>query len=98
MSTPRTPVAGTDGSARQWTKAGPVAGPLPVPDLQRLQETREAAVAEPAPLGLPSEPQIIGHIGGYFLLLSALLAFYAASAEVMNATCGRDVLPLFGRA
>jgi uncharacterized protein len=231
MSTPATPI-GADGSVQQWTKAGPVAGPLPVPDLQRLQETQEATVAEPAPLGLfgfatgtfaigyvlsgftpaPAaaqvataavllvfagltqlvagmwafrkgntfaatafgcyganntvvatfflmtaagvfgksfstdvvlsielfcfayisllfaaaavklnavfvmllaalvpgfalsglgligEPAVIGHIGGYFLLLSALLAFYAASAEVMNAVYGRSVLPLFGRA
>jgi succinate-acetate transporter protein len=223
----------TGGATQTWTKAGPVAGPLPVPDLQRLQETQEATVAEPAPLGLfgfatgtfaigyvlsgftaaPTvtqistaavllvfagitqilagmwafrkgntfaatafssyganntvdatfflmntsgvfaktfstnvvlsielfcfgyisliltvaaalklnavfaallaalvpgfvlsalgllgEPKVIGHVGGYFLLLSALLAFYAASAEVMNATCGRNVLPLFGRA
>lgn len=49
-------------------------------------------------LGLLGEPKVIGHIGGYFLLLSALLAFYAASALVMNAMHGRTVLPLFGRA
>lgn len=102
MSTPRT-AAVTDGSAQQWTKAGPVAGPLAVPDLQRLQETQEVTVAEPAALGLSGlgllgEPKVIGHIGGYFLLLSALLAFYAASAEVLNATYCRNVLPLFGRA
>lgn len=222
----------TDGDAQMWTKSGPVAGPLPVPDLQRLQETQEATAAEPAPLGLfgfatgtfaigyvlsgfttdkasaqlataavllvfagitqilagmwafrkgntfaatafscyganntvvaafflmtaagvfpknfstdvvlsielfcfayislllaaaavrlnavfaallaalvpgfalsglglLGEPQVVGHIGGYFLLLSALLAFYAASALVMNAVHGRTVLPLFGRA
>lgn len=233
MSIPRTPADGPAiGTMQQWTKAGPVAGPLPVPDLQRLQETQEATVAEPAALGLfgfatgtfaigyvlsgfttapgvtqvataavllvfagitqilagmwafrkgntfaatafgcyganntvvatfflmsasgvfpktfgtdvvlsielfcfayisllftaaavklnavfatllaalvpgfalsglglLGEPKVIGHIGGYFLLLSALLAFYAASAEVLNATYGRDVLPLFGRA
>ena len=229
MSTFRAPA---DGAAQQWTKAGPVAGPLPAPDLLRLQETQEATVAEPAPLGLfgfatgtfaigyvlsgftPSpapaqvstaavllvfagitqliagmwafrkgntfaatafgcygannmvvatfflmnaagvfpkntstdivlsielfcfayislllaaaalklnavfvavlatlvpgftlsglslvgEPAVIGNIGGYFLILSALLAFYAASALVMNAVHGRTVLPLFGRA
>lgn len=232
MSTPRTTAAGTDGGIQQWTKAGPVAGPLPGPDLQRLQETQEATVAEPAPLGLfgfatgtfaigyvlsgftpdkasaqiataavllvfagitqllagmwafrkgntfaatafgcyganntvvaafflmtatgvfaknvstnvvlsielfcfayislllaaaalklnpvftailaalipgfalsglglLAEPKVIGQIGGYFLLLSALLAFYGASALVMNAVHGRTVLPLFGRA
>lgn len=49
-------------------------------------------------LGLLGEPQVIGHIGGYFLILSAVLAFYAASALVMNATYGRVVLPLFGKA
>lgn len=232
MNTPRTPAGFTDGTAQQWTKAGPIAGPLPAPDLQRLQETQEATVAEPAPLGLfgfatgtfaigyvlsgftsaPSvaqistaavllvfagitqllagmwafrkgntfaatafgcyganntvvatfflmtaagvfpkvsstnvvlsielfcfayislllaaaalkmnavfvsilatlvpgfalsglgllgEPAVIGHIGGYFLILSALLAFYGASALVMNAVHGRTVLPLFGRA
>jgi uncharacterized protein len=232
MSIPRTPAAGTDGPAQQWTKAGPVAGPLPLPDLQRLQESQEATVAEPAPLGLLGfatgtfaigyvlsgftpdaasaqvatasvllifagltqllagmwafrkgntfaatafgaygannmvvsafflmtaagvfpknvgtnvvlsielfcfayislmlagaalrlnavfvgilaalvpgfalsglgligEPAVIGHIGGYFLLLSALLAFYAASALVINAVYGRTALPLLGQA
>jgi hypothetical protein len=229
MSTTRPPA---DAIVQQWTKAGPVAGPLPAADLQRLQETQEATVAEPAPLGLfgfatgtfaigyvlsgftsaPAaaqastaavllvfagitqllagmwafrkgntfaatafgsyganntvvaafflmsatgvfpktsstnvvlsielfcfayislllaaaavklnpvfvsilaalvpgfalsglgligEPKVIGHIGGYFLILSALLAFYGASALVMNAVYGRTVLPLFGRA
>ena len=41
---------------------------------------------------------MIGHIGGYFLILSALLAFYAGSALVINAVYGRTVLPLFGKA
>jgi hypothetical protein len=49
-------------------------------------------------LGLIGEPKVIGHIGGYFLILSAVLAFYAASALVINATYRRTVLPLFGRA
>lgn len=223
---------GTDGSAQHWTKAGPVAGPLPREDLLALQERQEATAAEPAPLGLlgfatgtiavgyvlsgftPAsasaqiatasvllifagltqfmagmwafrkgntfaatafgaygannmvvaafflmtaagvfaksfstnvvlsielfcfayisllltaaaarlnpvlmavlaalvpgfalsglgligEPKVIGHIGGYFLILSALLAFYAGSALVLNATWGRTVLPLFGKA
>lgn len=232
MSIPTPRPADTDGDAQLWTKSGPVAGPLPVPDLQRLLETQEATVAEPAPLGLfgfatgtfaigyvlsgftpdkasaqlstaavllvfagitqllagmwafrkgntfaatafgcyganntvvaafflmtaagvfpknfstnvvlsielfcfayislllaaaafklnavfvsilatlvpgfalsglglLGEPAVIGHIGGYFLILSALLAFYGASALVMNAVYGRTVLPLFGRA
>jgi succinate-acetate transporter protein len=51
-----------------------------------------------AALGLIGEPTVIGNIGGYFLILSALLAFYAAAALVINATFGRTVLPLFGRA
>jgi succinate-acetate transporter protein len=49
-------------------------------------------------LGLVGEPAVIGHIGGYFLILSALLAFYAGSALVINAVYGRTVLPLFGEA
>lgn len=36
----------------------------------------------------------IGHIGGGFLLLAALLAFYAASALVINSTHERSVLGL----
>jgi hypothetical protein len=51
-----------------------------------------------AALGLIGEPAVIGNIGGYFLILSALLAFYAGSALVINATHGRTVLPLFGKA
>jgi succinate-acetate transporter protein len=185
MSTFRHSDASTDGAVRQWTKAGPVEGPLPAPDLRRLQETEEATVAEPAPLGLfgfatgtfaigyvlsgfttatvatfllmtaagvfpknsstntvlaielfcfayisllftaaaarlnavfaallaalvpgfalsglalIGESAVIGHVGGYFLILSAIVAFYAASALVMNAMYGRTVLPLFGRA
>jgi succinate-acetate transporter protein len=49
-------------------------------------------------LGLIGEPAVIGHIGGYFFILSALLAFYAGSALVINAVYGRTVLPLFGKA
>jgi hypothetical protein len=222
--------AGSDGPPQIWTKAGPVAGPLPPGDVQRLQETQAVTVAEPAPLGLLGfatgtlaigyvlsgftaasaqiatasvllifagltqfmagmwafrkgntfaatafgaygannmvvaafflmsatgvfaktfstnvvlsielfcfayislmltvaalklnavfvavlatlipgfalsglgligEPKVIGHIGGYFLILSALLAFYAGSALVINATYGRTMLPLFGKA
>jgi succinate-acetate transporter protein len=49
-------------------------------------------------LGLVGEPGTIGNVGGYFLILSALLAFYAAAALVVNSTYRRTVLPLFGRA
>src|SRR5689334_1644680 len=46
-------------------------------------------------LGLLDQPAVIGHIGGYFLILSALLAFYGAGAIVINSIYGRTVLPLF---
>jgi len=39
-------------------------------------------------------PAVIGHIGGGFLLLAALLAFYTASALVINSTHERSVLGL----
>ena len=51
-----------------------------------------------AGLGLLGEPMTIGNVGGYFLILSAVLAFYAAAALVVNAAFRRTVLPLFGRA
>ncbi|MGH9102170.1 MAG: acetate uptake transporter [Acidimicrobiales bacterium] len=41
---------------------------------------------------------VIGHIGGYFLILSAGLAFYGASALVVNSSFRRPVLPLISRA
>jgi succinate-acetate transporter protein len=40
----------------------------------------------------------IGNIGGYFLILSAGLAFYGASALVVNSAYRRPVLPLLSRA
>jgi uncharacterized protein len=49
-------------------------------------------------LGLLGQPPVIGHVGGYFLILSALLAFYAAGAIVVNSIYRRTVLPLFGKA
>lgn len=49
-------------------------------------------------LGVIGEPQIIGHIGGYWLIASAVLAFYAAGALVVNSINQRSVLPLFGKA
>lgn len=49
-------------------------------------------------LGLIGEPAVIGHIGGYWLIASAVCAFYGASALVINSTYQRTVLPLFGKA
>lgn len=43
-------------------------------------------------------PVAIGNIGGYFLILSAGLAFYGASALVINSAYRRTVLPLLSRA
>lgn len=40
----------------------------------------------------------IGDVGGYFLILSAGLAFYGASALVVNSAFQRPVLPLLSRA
>ena len=39
-------------------------------------------------------PAVIGHIGGGFLLLAALLAFYTAAALVVNSTHERKIIPL----
>ena len=36
----------------------------------------------------------ITHIGGYFGLLTALCAFYLASAEILNDSYGRVILPI----
>ena len=36
---------------------------------------------------------LLGQMGGYFGLLTALLAFYLGAADVINATHGRTVLP-----
>lgn len=36
----------------------------------------------------------IGHIGGWFLVLAAVLAFYAGGAVVVNSQWQREVLPL----
>lgn len=47
-----------------------------------------------ANVGGPAE---IGNIGGYFLILSAGLAFYGASALVINSAFQRPVLPLISR-
>jgi succinate-acetate transporter protein len=53
------------------------------------------ALAAVADVGGPAS---IGDIGGYFLILSAGLAFYGASALVINSAYQRTVLPLASRA
>lgn len=42
-------------------------------------------------------PGEAGHIAGYFLIISAGLAFYGASAMVINSTFQRRILPLISR-
>jgi hypothetical protein len=42
-------------------------------------------------------PMTIGKIGGWFLIVSAGLAFYAGAALVLNSTYERIVLPMFSR-
>jgi succinate-acetate transporter protein len=37
---------------------------------------------------------VIGHIGGWFLILAAVLAFYAGGAVVVNSNWQRELLPL----
>ncbi len=37
----------------------------------------------------------LGILGGYFLLAAAFFAFYAATANVINSSWNREVLPLF---
>ncbi|MGH8889700.1 MAG: acetate uptake transporter [Acidothermaceae bacterium] len=43
-------------------------------------------------------PAVVGHIGGWFLFVSAGFAFYGASALVINSAFQRQVLPLLSRA
>lgn len=45
-------------------------------------------------IGAWSGMVLVTHLGGYVGLLTALLAFYAAAAEVINETYGRIVLPM----
>lgn len=40
----------------------------------------------------------VGYVGGYLLIVSAALAYYAGAALVVNSTWKRTLLPLFGRA
>jgi succinate-acetate transporter protein len=42
-------------------------------------------------------PAVIGHIGGYFLLLSAGFAYFGASALVLNSSFQRTLIPLATR-
>jgi len=46
---------------------------------------------------IASLPSVIGQIGGWFLICSAGLAFYAGGALVLNSTYERPVLPMFPR-
>jgi succinate-acetate transporter protein len=47
---------------------------------------------------IASLPAVIGQIGGWFLICSAGLAFYAAGALAINSTYERTILPMFPRA
>lgn len=51
-----------------------------------------------AGIGEVGAPRVIGEIGGWFLIVSAGLAFYAAAAMVLNSSYNRTVLPMFSRA
>jgi succinate-acetate transporter protein len=42
-------------------------------------------------------PDVVGHIGGWFLIVSAGLAFYTGAALVLNSTFERMVLPMLPR-
>jgi succinate-acetate transporter protein len=43
-------------------------------------------------------PAVIGHVGGWFLIVSAGLAFYTGGALALNSTYEREILPMFPRA
>jgi hypothetical protein len=47
---------------------------------------------------LASLPPVIGQVGGWFLIVSAGLAFYAGGALALNSTYERAILPMFPRA
>ncbi|HEY7010207.1 MAG TPA: acetate uptake transporter [Jatrophihabitantaceae bacterium] len=47
---------------------------------------------------LASMPTVIGQIGGWFLIVSAGLAFYAGGALALNSTYERPVVPMWPRA
>ena len=42
-------------------------------------------------------PSVLGQIGGWFLIVSAALAFYAGGALALNSTYQRPVLPMWPR-
>lgn len=42
-------------------------------------------------------PEVVGHIGGWFLIISAGFAFYGGAALVLNSTYERTVLPMLPR-
>ncbi len=42
-------------------------------------------------------PEVVGHIGGWFLIVSAGLAFYGGAALVLNSTFERSVFPMLPR-
>jgi succinate-acetate transporter protein len=50
-----------------------------------------------AGVGNLSAPAVIGHIGGWFLIVSAGLAFYAGGALTLNSTYERAILPMLVR-
>jgi len=45
-------------------------------------------------LGIWAANPLYTHLGGYLGLITAALAFYLASAEILNETLGRSVLPV----
>lgn len=52
--------------------------------------------------GLSAVPNVggstlVGHIGGWFLIASAGLAFYSGAALVLNSTYEKSILPMFPR-
>jgi succinate-acetate transporter protein len=51
----------------------------------------------PAPNAAAAGPGIVGAIGGGFLWLSALCAYYLGAALLVNSTWHRRVLPVFGQ-
>jgi succinate-acetate transporter protein len=40
---------------------------------------------------------IVGNIGGWFMVASAFCAYYLGAAMIVNSTCNRVVLPIWGR-
>ena len=42
----------------------------------------------------PNNTSLLYHVGGWFLIVSATLAFYSATAVTLNSSFGRTVLPI----